>query len=96
MTPQGPQGRQQRTEEHFASPRSSGFRVLPVYTALSLVSVPISHSVCPICAISCRLKCREVEHDRICMALRHAVYELAIFVHPAEGVYAGNPSEASL
>ncbi len=43
-----------------------------------------------------QIKMPEVEHDRICMALRHAVYELAIFVHPAEGVCAGNPSEASL
>lgn len=96
MTPQGPQGRQWSTEEHFASPRSNGFRVMPVYTALLLVSVLISHSVCPICTISCELKCSGVEHDRICMALRPAVYEFVVFVHPAEGVCAGNPSKATL
>lgn len=79
MTPQGPRGRQWSTEEHFSSPRSNGFRVLPVYRALSLASIPISHCVCPICVISCELECRGVEHDRICMALRTHVYEFLVF-----------------
>lgn len=101
MTPQGPWGRWWSTEEHFSSPRSNGFRVLPVYRALSLASVPISHCVWPICAISCELECRGVERDRICMALRPPVYEFLVFSlcvqsQTAEGAYRVNPRKTTL